>query len=536
MSASASAFTRRRLLAVSGAAGVAILLPDGVRVADAASRKKVPLARGGGFSSGVMSGDPAPDAVTLWTRLDDVQEAGRARLRLEIARDEGFSKVVLRRDVPVTALRDWTAKVRVSGLDPDERYWFRFATRSSSSPVGRTQTAPAKDSKRPLTIGYFACQDYASGFYGAYQAMLARDPDVVVCGGDYIYERVFRESGYGNARKDTIGKDGDGTARTLADYRAKYRLYRTDPDLQELQRLTPLVAQWDDHEVSDNYAGGAERNPYAEEPFDTWDRDRMLAGWRAWHEHMPALRFGRSLRQFRDLQLGALAHLHVLDSRSYRDPQPCEDSSLAPCGETGAKRSYLGREQLTWLQDGLASSPAAWQVVLNQLMVMPFDVLPTLPVTVDSWEGYAAERGELLRSIEQRRVDDVVFLTGDIHTFFGGEVRRDGRTGPAVATELVGGSTTSPGTAELLQNQVSQGLLSADVLKGITDTAVPALNPWMRYAETRSHGCMVLEVREKEVRADVLGSRDVLTHAGSRDVRTLERLRIPRGRARVEVG
>jgi hypothetical protein len=97
-----------------------------------------------------------------------------------------------------------------------------------------------------------------------------------------------------------------------------------------------------------------------------------------------------------------------------------------------------------------------------------------------------------------------------------------------VATELVGGSTTSPGTAQKIAH-VAGGVLPADLVKPLSDAGVPVLNPWMRYAETRSHGCALVELGPDEVRARYLGSRDVLTLDGSRDVRTIADLRVPRG-------
>ncbi|MBI5104691.1 MAG: alkaline phosphatase D family protein [Solirubrobacterales bacterium] len=526
--------TRRELLVAGAAGGVAIWLPDGVREADAASRRKVPLARDGGFASGVMSGDPAPDAVTLWTRLDD-QEAPRQRLRLDVARDPEFRRVVLRRDVPVTALRDHTAKVRVGGLSPDTRYWFRFRTRTTASPVGRTQTAPAPGSQRPVRIGYFACQDFASGHYGAYRRLLELDPDVVVCGGDYIYDRVYEESGYGGVREDRTGANRDSVARTIGDYRAKYRLYRSDPDLRELQRLVPLVAQWDDHEVTDNYAGTLDSSGADDgEEADRYDRARILAGWRAWHEHMPALRFGKGYRTFRRLPFGGMVDLFCLDERSYRDDQPCGGAGFQRCPDSMAPRKFLGDEQLAWFKDGLARSAATWKVVANQLMIMPFDVAAEVPVTVDSWEGYGAERADVAHFLGDRGIKDVAFLTGDIHTFFAGSVLRDARSGPPVAVELVGGSTTSPGTAQTISQTAGGGALPPDLVKALADN-VTLTNPWFSYAETRAHGCALLEATPGELRAQYLASRDVTTVEGSRDVRVLARLRVPRGEARVEV-
>jgi alkaline phosphatase D len=246
--------TRRRFIASGAAAGAAIWLPEAALVADARSRRKVPLAPDGGFSTGVMSGDPGPRSITLWTRLDGA-DARQERLRLEVATDEGFGNVVLRREVPAVHTADHTAKIRVGGLQPDTRYWFRFSTKTTHSEVGRTQTAPPADSQRPIRIGYFSCQDFSSGYYGVYRQLLALDPDFVICGGDYIYDRIYSDSGYGGVREDKAGSGPDSVARKLREYRAKYRLYRTDPDLHELHRLVPLVAQWDDHEVVDNYVG-----------------------------------------------------------------------------------------------------------------------------------------------------------------------------------------------------------------------------------------------------------------------------------------
>jgi alkaline phosphatase D len=525
--------TRRHFLYGGAAAGAGLWLPVDVLDADARARRKVPLARGGGFASGVMSGDPSPTAVTLWTRLDG-QARDRVRVELEVARDPGFRRVVLRRLVPTRRSRDHTVKVRVGGLKPDRRYFFRFSTKTSHSPVGRTQTAPALDSRRPVKVGYFACQSFATGYFGAYHALLAEDPDIVICGGDYIYDRVYE--GYEGPRQDTIGANADSVARTLADYRAKYRLYRTDDDLRELHRLVPLVPQWDDHEVTDNYVGTLPRGQTATaddgDERDTFDRARIDAGWRAWHEYMPARRFGRGLRTYRSLRLGRTAEVFMCDSRSYREDQPCGGGSFTPCTDD-APRQYLGAPQLEWLKNGLEATPATWKLVGNQLMIMPFQIAGGVKVEVDSWQGYPHQRTELLTHLESRAVEDVVFVTGDIHTFFAGSVLRDGTSGPAVASELVGGSTTSPGTAEVLGS--TAGGLPPELIEPLSDAGVPANNPWITYADTRTHGCAILELGGDEVRARYLGSDDIATPEGARAVRDIADLRVTRGAPGVHV-
>jgi alkaline phosphatase D len=525
--------TRRHFLYAGAAAGAMVWLPDGVREADAAARRKVPLARAGGFSCGVMSGDPAPGAVTLWTRLDDAQ-APRLRVRLDVARDADFRNVVLSRDVPVTALRDHTAKIRVGGLAADERYFFRFRTRTTQSDVGRTQTAPPADSRRPVTIAYFSCQDFSSGWYGVYRAMLDADPDVVICGGDYIYDRIYTESGYGGVREDTAGAGPDSVATTIDQYRAKYRLYRTDPDLRELHRLVPFVPQWDDHEVTDNYvatlATGDELLPADDgEDADAFNRPRVLSGWRAWHEYMPAQRFAGSYRTFRRLRFGRTVDLLMLDSRAGRADQPCGGGSFVRCPDPGG--TYLGAEQLGFLRDGLAASDATWKVIGNQQMFMPLNVAGDVQVEVDSWNGYKGERDAIAAFLAQRRIQDVVFLTGDIHTFFAGSVLRDGTSGPPVASEIVGGSTTSPGTAQTIGRTAG---LPPEAAQLVTDR-LTVTNPWLSFADTRAHGGALLRCSEAGLTARLLASRDLRTQAGSRDVRTLATLQVARGRPGVSV-
>ena len=47
----------------------------------------------------------------------------------------------------------------------------------------------------------------------------------------------------------------------LADYRLRYAAYRSDPDLQRLHRLFPMIMMWDDHETANNsWTGGAQNH------------------------------------------------------------------------------------------------------------------------------------------------------------------------------------------------------------------------------------------------------------------------------------
>lgn len=248
-------------------AGLGALILGGVPVDRAiAGRRRqqptVPLAREATFPQGIASGDPSPHGIRLWTRLEGAE--GDRRLFVEVARDKGFKHVVARRPVLARAKRDFTAEARVGKLRPGEQYFYRFETRDRSSPVGRFRTLRPKDSREPVRIALFTCQEWQAGYYGAHSVIADEDVDLVLCQGDYVYE-----ASYQGPRKDTSGADGDGNVQTLADYHSKYRLYRTDKDLQAMHAAHAMVAIWDDHEVSNDYAGnqeGAGLHP-AEIPF-----------------------------------------------------------------------------------------------------------------------------------------------------------------------------------------------------------------------------------------------------------------------------
>src|SRR3954469_12501884 len=303
------ATTRRTFVRTAVGAGALTLLgapPDVL-----AARRKLKLARDAAFHQGVASGEPAPRAITLWTRLEGLTKP--ALTRLEVARDPHFKHVVHHERLAVSGAHDWTARTRVTCLEPAEEYHYRFVTQDAHSAAGRFRTAYPAGSHAPVRIGFFSCQEVTAGSYHAHADLAKQDLDLVICLGDYIYEKAYETP----IRPDASAADGE--AQTLAEYRAKYTLYHTDPHLLEVRRQFPLVAIWDDHEIEDNYAGklpgGAathRRVPFPE---------RRANGYRAFFEHMPR-RFNRRDRTYDSLPLGN-AELFLLDSRQFRGDQPC---------------------------------------------------------------------------------------------------------------------------------------------------------------------------------------------------------------------
>jgi alkaline phosphatase D len=513
----------RRVFLRSAAAATAgtLLLPGATGLTRAQG-----LARGGRFTQSVASGQPSPNGITLWTKVDGLERT--SRLQVEIARDEGFANVVYRQDVLADAESGFAVHHRAEHpvLRPGEPFFYRFYTCDENSPVGRFRTAVPADSRDPIRIGFFSCQAFEAGFYTAHEGLLNEpDLDLVVCLGDYVYERIFY--GEGGVRADRTGVNRDGDVQSLAEYREKYALYHTDQRLLELRRRHPMVAIWDDHEAEDNYArdlpGEATPDAQRRSPFLA----RRAAGYRAWFEHMPRIRVvGEPDRTYGRVPLGANAEVFLLDQRQYRDDQPCDDQFFVPCTDSEAPgRTYLGAAQKEWLKASLADSRATWKVVGNQAMIMALDGPPRNEINKDQWDGYAAERQELLDFVAARGIRDVTFITGDIHTFFAGNVTATGRQGaptdpPPVATEFVGGSVTSEGVIP------EQGTLA-------TDAGLIASNPHLVFADERLRGYGVLEARPEELLVTFRAARTVKQPTS--DVFDLARFRVARGTPQVEV-
>jgi alkaline phosphatase D len=442
--------TRRQFVARASGAAATVLVPTSLAT-PLASAKTRPL-QGGHFPDGVVSGDPTPKGVSLWTRFDPSGGGGTGTIELEVATDKAFRHVVARKNVKTGAASNHAVKARVAGLKAHEEYYYRFSSKSADSAVGRFRTALPADSKAPVKFAFFSCQDYTHGFYNALDVMADGDYDFVVCLGDYIYAEAYHSLANGTGvRDDKIGSENPNNpdivreAITLADYRAKYQLYRTDPLLRAVHSKFPMVMLWDDHEVQDNYAGKPADGGLP--PAKRFSLARKKAGRQAFFENMPAFPAGEKL--YRKLSFGANVDLIVMDQRTYRDNQPCDDAVVAPCADYNQPRDFLGRAQMNWVKNTLASSKAKWKVMANEVTVMPTRVLGGANYTYDNWLGYPQEREELLTHIKDKNIQDVVFVTGDIHTFIAGDVRTgDGSTGATVATELVGGSITSQSLGE----------------------------------------------------------------------------------------
>jgi alkaline phosphatase D len=325
-------------------------------------------------------------------------------------------------------------KTRVTGLQPYEEYYYRFANRSADSPVGRFRTALPAGSRQPVSFAFFSCQEFGFGYYNAHALLAREDVDFVIDLGDYIYSDVQLNPPVGVRRATFPG------GFTLDDYRAHYTTYRSDPALRRVHAAFPLISLWDDHEVQNDYAGG---DPRGGDAAPSYTKGRREAAYRAFFESMPTYAIGRQ-RLFHKASFGSTVDLFVLDERQYRAAQP--SCPTTDCPELDDPRAHLGPSQLAFARSGIKRSKAAWKVIANEVTIMPMRKKPGELGDLDAWDGYPVEREALLRTV--RDVEDVVFVTGDYHAFISGDVKtRDGTT---VAAEFVGGSVTSATDTEVL--------------------------------------------------------------------------------------
>jgi len=220
------------------------------------------------YPQGVASGDPDPHSVILWTRRPFSQDT-RQLLTVEVAEDDAFRHVIAHAQTPVSSATDWTARILIGGLESARTYWYRFTDADGNgSRVGRTITAPLPDDPRTVNFAFVSCQDVNEGKLNAYRRMIYEDeraPAAEKLGfvlhlGDFIYEVVeypdevktrYDRTIYEVARIPDSHKVGNfHVPMTVEGYRAIYKGYLADPDLQDARARWPFVAMWDNHEFS----------------------------------------------------------------------------------------------------------------------------------------------------------------------------------------------------------------------------------------------------------------------------------------------
>jgi alkaline phosphatase D len=368
---------RRSFLKAAAAIGASLAWVEPARGSSVDWRERRDL-----YPQGVASGDPDAHSVILWTRRP-FTDGTRHVLTVEVAEDQAFRRVIAHAQAPVSSAADWTARVLIAGLEPARTYWYRFTDADGNgSRVGRTITAPLPDDSRKVNFAFVSCQDINEGKLNGYRRMIYEDeraPSAEKLGfilhlGDFIYEVVqypdevksrYDRTIYEVARIPDGHKVGNfHIPLTVEGYRAVYKGYLADPDLQDARARWPFVAIWDNHEFSWQGWQSIVKGGSFEQP----GQSVKVAANQAWFEYLPARvsppsgvldHFGppdvkdvaikefdgnglgaepnnliaiNSLKAYRSLRYGRHLDLIITDQHSYRSADPFSDPSLGKLG------------------------------------------------------------------------------------------------------------------------------------------------------------------------------------------------------------
>ncbi|WP_293938092.1 alkaline phosphatase [Iodobacter sp.] len=436
---------------------------------------------------------------------------------------------------------DHTIRHKVEGLNPATTYFYQFIAGNSMSRVGRFKTAPAVDvDVNKLRFAYLSCQDWSINHWAGFTELAKEQLDFVVHLGDYIYETVGEDfqKGAVEALHTAIklpdgpfknGKDGARFANSTADYRTLYKQYRSDARLQAVHERFAMIAIWDDHEFSDDCWGDA--TTYDNGSFDATsgkadnkhETERRRSANQAWFEFMPAdVKFDitdkgfQNIHLYRDFRFGKLLHLVMTDQRLYRAdhviPEAAAGSSVGsrymvptallaaaeakkmaaakPLGDELALVSILGKTQRDWWQNTMKASTATWKLWGNEVSLLkmcvngksltaaPKDFQTEIILNADQWDGYNAERKALMQFLSSNQIKNVVAITGDIHSFYAGQVYDDYTSGKPVMIDLV--------TAG-----ISSDSFYSYFAKAVSDPASAAVQPLIFTSEAAAEGIAI---------------------------------------------
>jgi alkaline phosphatase D len=437
------------------------------------------------FQLGIASGDPWPDGFVIWTRLAPRPlEAGYGMssevvpVDWEVAEDAKFRKIAAKGTALAYPELAHAVHVEVSGLLPARPYWYRFRCGDHRSMQGRARTAPAVGAPvDKLRFGIAGCQNYDMGLFTAYEYLSREDVDFVYHYGDYIYEGLSKPFFYSRYVDDVVPSPRRADLPdpfSLHEYRLRYAKYKLDTDLQQAHAAAPWITVWDDHEIVDNWASDFDKD---QTPVDIF-RLRRAGAAQAYYEHMPlrrsSLPMGSQMQLYRKFAFGGLVDMHVLDTRQYRSDQPCKDGFRAACPEVDDPAlTVLGEAQEKWLFANLADRGARWNLLAQQVMLMPCDRQPGEENirNLDSWDPYRVARARLLNHLRDHDITNMVVLTGDEHQNIVGNVILDDKDpdSPVVASEFVVTSISSGGDGGE-ERPIAQGMLKENPhLKLIND-------------------------------------------------------------------
>ncbi|MGK7951779.1 MAG: phytase [Xenococcaceae cyanobacterium] len=377
--------------------------------------------------NGVASGDTTQDSTVLWAR-----STVPGTVTFEYSTDADFSDIVGTVEGEITET-NLPVKVAIEGLEAGTDYYYRVTDAAGDSLIGEFTTFAEVGEFTGLRFGVSGDWRGELAPYPAISNADERDLAFFVEHGDTIYADIA---------SDAV-KNPDGTrksqAETIDEYRAKHsEVYSSRLGLNtwaDLRASTSILATIDDHEVTNDFAGGADVSTddrFAGESGLINDTELFENGLQTFQEYNP-LRdefYGETgdevtageRKLYRFNTYGSDAATFVLDSRSFRDESLTPPADISDPEEIARvltesitlDRTLLGEAQLNDLKQDLLTAEASgitWKFVM-----LPEPAQNLFPgINVDSYEGYLHERAEILSFVEDNDIDNVVFVAADVH-------------------------------------------------------------------------------------------------------------------------
>lgn len=383
----------------------------------AQSRPQIPF--------GVQTGDITPGRAIVWSRSDR-----SARMIVEYSMTESFQNS--RRIIGPAAIEssDFTARVDLNGLPSGQKIFYRVSfqdlenTKVTSEPViGSFNTPPTARRDVNFVFGGDVCgqgwginPDF--GGMKIYEQMRKTQPDFFIHSGDTIYADGVIQSEVklddGSIWKNLTTPEKSKVAETLDEFRGNHRYNLLDTNLRRFNAEVPTLAQWDDHEVRNNWYPGQ----ILDDPkYKVKSIDLLAArAKRAFLDYLP-LRFNADDPEqvYRGFNYGPMLDVLMLDERSYRGPNtPNRQTTI------NDESVFLGSAQVNWIKQRLLSSKATWKVIASD---MPIGII--VGDTGGKFEAFANGNGPalgrelelagLLSFIKRNRIKNVIWVTADVH-------------------------------------------------------------------------------------------------------------------------
>jgi len=411
-------FVRRRSVELMAAAGIAatpiaVASGDG----DVVAQRVV--------THGPLIGEVTHEAATIWARGAG---PGKALLQWWPCKSVSDEPDAASRHSSVmefsSKARDFTAKLRIRGLQAGTRYCFRVGDRT-----GSFKTPLASKSRGGMTPGsalsfvFGSCiggqgfgPEEETGFSkGIFESMLALAPDFIQINGDAIYADNAIEAvstcPFNKGARHRGGVD-QPAATELEGFRARYRYHLEDPVYARFLASTPVFNTWDDHEITDDW--GAQRL------VNSGQEQLLRDGAQAFFEYWPVVGPKEEPnRIYRTARWGPHAELFILDCRSYRGLHKAEKE-----GETPQMKTILGATQHRWLLEALSASSATWKFICTSVpLCFPTGWPRPQDTGYDGWSdgntdcvgGPEVELKSILQHISDTAIRNVVFISGDVH-------------------------------------------------------------------------------------------------------------------------